>query len=139
MGARSPKPPAVSIPRPPPPSPPRESICFPWAGSLTARRRWTWRWTWKAEGLRLRLFAGEFSDHDGIDLSAQSRRFLGGSNPDDWPFDCEVGMDGDIAESHDIAPWDLRIPRGESRVKLRGGFTNDGELLEHRALQHVVL
>jgi hypothetical protein len=56
------------------------------------------------------------------DLVSEEWSLFRCGDPDDRPFDREVGMDGDIAERDDIAPGYLEIAFAEFRGKPGGGL-----------------
>jgi hypothetical protein len=47
-------------------------------------------------------------------------------------------MDCNVAEGHDVAPLDIRVPLLKLRTQPRGRLTNDGQLLKDRTAGHLV-
>ena len=79
----------------------------------------------------------ELPAEDLADLMSEQLGLLRGGDPDDRPFDREVGMDGDVAEGDDVAPGNLGISCTELRGKPGGGLADHGQLLQHGALDQV--
>src|SRR5258708_33059902 len=68
----------------------------------------------------------------------QNRNILSDSAPDFLPIDPEIVVHDDVPQSDDVRPWNIGIALLHFSGKVRNGFADHCQLLDHGASQKAI-